>query len=324
MQKEDFYFLSSDNSTKIHAIECQNKTSKITHILQIIHGMTEYIDKYIPFIEYLTSFGFIVVGHDQLGHGSSFTSSENQGYFGEPDPNMNLIEDIHKLRTITQEKYKDLPYFILGHSMGSYLLRQYITIYNDNNIAGILLLGTGFVNPCVTSLGLKLISIWACFKGWKHKSNFINNIVSGNEIKKYDTTGKDLNNSWLTRDPEMALKLINDKKSNFIFTLNGFYGLLKCVNYVCNNSNLVKIKSSLPILFLSGKGDLIGDYGKGVIKSAEIMKSIGSIDVTVRLFENDRHELLNEIDRKDVYEYIISWIEQKCKLYNIKNKKALI
>ena len=83
---------------------------------------------------------------------------------------------------------------------------------------------------------------------------------------------------------------------------------------------MVKIKSSLPILFLSGKGDLIGDYGKGVIKSAEIMKSIGSIDVTVKLFENDRHELLNEIDRKDVYDYIISWIEQKCKLYNIKNK----
>ena len=317
MQKEDFSFLSSDNSTQIHAIKCYNKNIKITKIIQIIHGMTEYIDKYIPFIEYLTSFGFLVVGHDQLGHGSSFTKSEDQGYFGESDPNKNLIEDIHKLRKMTQEKNKDLPYFMLGHSMGSYLLRQYITIHN-NNLAGVLLLGTGYVPPCATSLGLKLISIFACFKGWKHKSLFIKNLISGSEIKKFDTTGKDLNNSWLTRDPEMAKKLINDKKSGFVFTLNGYYGLLQCINYVCNNSNVVKVKRNLPILFLSGKNDLVGDYGKGVITSAEVMKKIGRVDVTVKLFENDRHELLNEIDRKDVYNYIVNWIEQKCKLFEDK------
>ena len=320
MKKEDFYFLSSDKKTQIHAIKCYPENKEITRILQIIHGMEEYIEKYIPFMEYLTSYGFIVVGHDQLGHGSSFSNSEDQGYFGEPEPNLNLIEDIHKLKKITQEKYKDLPYFILGHSMGSFLLRQYITIYNDN-LAGVLLLGTGFVPPCVTSLGLKLISIWACFKGWKHKSNFIRNLIGGSEIKKYDTTGKDLNNSWLTRDPEMAKKLIFDKKSNFVFTLNGYYGLLKCVNYVCNNSNIVKVKSTLPILFLSGKCDLVGDYGKGVIKSAEIMRNLGSIDVTLKLVENDRHELLYEIDRKEIYDYILNWIEEKCKKFELKKIK---
>ena len=277
--------------------------------------MTEYIDKYIPFIEYLTSYGFLVVGHDQLGHGSSFTSSENQGYFGEPDPNMNLIEDIHKLRKITQEKNKELPYFILGHSMGSYLLRQYITIHN-NNLAGVLLLGTGYVSPCVTSLVLKIISIFACFKGWKHKSIFIKNLIFGSDTKR-----NDINNCWITRDKEMAEKWLNDKKSNFIFTLNGFYDLFQCINYVCNNSNVVKIKSTLPILFLSGSEDIVGENGKGVIKSAEIMKKIGSIDVSVKLFENDRHEILNEIDRKDVYNYIINWIDQKTKLFEDKINK---
>jgi alpha-beta hydrolase superfamily lysophospholipase len=96
---------------------------------------------------------------------------------------------------------------------------------------------------------------------------------------------------------------------------------LNCVNYVCNNSNIVKVKSTLPILFLSGKCDLVGDYGKGVIKSAEIMKNLGSIDVTVKLFEKDRHELLMEIDRKDIYNYIINWVDQKCKKVNLKIKK---
>ena len=309
MQKEDFYFLSSDDSTQIHAIKCYNKEIKTTKIIQIIHGMTEYIEKYLPFIEYLTSYGFLVVGHDLLGHGSSFTSSENQGYFGEPDPNMILIEDIHKLRKTIQEKNKELPYFILGHSLGSFLLRQYITIYTDN-LAGVLLLGTGYVSPCVTSMGLKLISVFACFKGWKHKSNFINSLLLGDNTKR-----KDINNNWTTRDKELALKFSKDKKMNFIFTLNGFYGLLQCINYVCNNCNIVKIKSTLPILFLSGKEDIVGQKGKGVIKSAEIMKKIGSIDVSVKLFENDRHEVLNEIDRKDVYNYILNWIEQKTKLF---------
>ena len=207
--------------------------------------------------------------------------------------------------------------------MGSFLLRQYITIYTDN-LAGVLLLGTGFVSPCATSLALRLISVWACFKGWKHKSNFIRGIISGSEIKKWDTTGKDLNRSWLTRDPEMAKKLIFDKKSHFVFTLNGYYGFLQCINYVCNNSNIVKVKSNLPILFLSGKCDLVGNYGKGVIKSAEIMRSMGSIDVTLKLIDNDRHELLNEIDRKDIYIYILNWIEQKSKIYENKKLNNII
>ena len=323
MKKEDFSFLSSDKKTQIHAIKVYPKDKKITRILQIIHGMTEYIEKYLDFMEYLSSYGFLVVGHDQLGHGASYTKSEDQGYFGEPDPNLNLIEDIHKLKKITEEKYPNLPYFILGHSMGSFLLRQYITIYTDN-LAGVLLLGTGFVSPCATSLALRLISVWACFKGWKHKSNFIRGIISGSEIKKWDTTGKDLNRSWLTRDPEMAKKLIFDKKSHFVFTLNGYYGLLQCINYVCNNSNIVKVKSNLPILFLSGKCDLVGNYGKGVIKSAEIMRSMGSIDVTLKLIDNDRHELLNEIDRKDIYIYILNWIEQKRKIYENKKLNNII
>ena len=323
MKKEDFSFLSSDKKTQIHAIKVYPKDKKITRILQIIHGMTEYIEKYLDFMEYLSSYGFLVVGHDQLGNGASYTKSEDQGYFGEPDPNLNLIEDIHKLKKITEEKYPNLPYFILGHSMGSFLLRQYITIYTDN-LAGVLLLGTGFVSPCATSLALRLISVWACFKGWKHKSNFIRGIISGSEIKKWDTTGNDLNRSWLTRDPEMAKKLIFDKKSHFVFTLNGYYGLLQCINYVCNNSNIVKVKSNLPILFLSGKCDLVGNYGKGVIKSAEIMRSMGSIDVTLKLIDNDRHELLNEIDRKDIYIYILNWIEQKCKVYENKKLNNII
>ena len=146
MKKEVISFLSSNKKNNIHAICCTPENGQATKILQIVHGMTEYIEKYIPFMEYLTSKGFIVIGHDQLGHGNSFTNSEDKGYFGEPDPNSLLIQDIHKLRLIIQEKYNNIPYFILGHSMGSYLVREYISIYSES-LSGALMMGTGYLSP---------------------------------------------------------------------------------------------------------------------------------------------------------------------------------
>lgn len=312
MIKEEFTFLSSNKKNNIHAISCSPKDNQCTKVLQIIHGMTEYIEKYLPFFEYLTNKGFTVIGHDQLGHGNSFTKSEDRGYFGEPDPNYFLIQDIHKLRLIMQSKYSNIPYFMLGHSMGSYLLRQYITEYSDN-LSGVILMGTGYISPCIVSISLNFLKIFACFKGWHHKSIFLKKMMQGGDaMKKFDHTGKDLNNSWLSRDPKMVEKLLTDKKSNFLFTLNGLYGLFQSIKYSCDPSNLIKIKKDLPILFVSGQCDPVGDFGRGVEKCFNLMKSLGSIDVTLKIFENDRHELLNEIDRNDVYEFIRIWLEKKC------------
>ena len=320
MIKEEISFLSSDNKNNIHAICCIPKNGQYTKILQIIHGMTEYIDKYIPFMEYLVSYGFIVVGHDQLGHGNSFTSSDDKGYFGEPDPDKLLIEDIHKLRLITQEKYKNIPYFMLGHSMGSYLLREYITYYSEN-LSGVILMSTGYVSPCICSLVLNFVKILACFKGWHHRSMFIKKLMEANGGGKYDPTGKDLTKNWLCRDPETVKILLTDKKSNFLFTLNGIYGLFECMKKSCDPSYLVKVKKDLPILFVSGDCDIVGECGKGIEKIFNLMTSVGSIDVTMKLFENDRHELLLELDKKDIYEYIRVWIEKKFLVNNSYNNK---
>ena len=306
MIKEEITFLSSNKKNNIHAISCIPKNGQYTKILQIIHGMTEYIEKYLPFIEYLTSFGFIVVGHDQLGHGNSFTNSDDKGYFGEPDPSNLLIQDIHILRKMTQDKYKNIPYFILRHSMGSFLLREYITYYSEN-LAGVILMSTGYTSPCMCSFILKFLKIFACFKGWHHKSEFLKKRMSINSPKE-----EDFKNSWLSRDPEAVKILLSDKKSNFLFTLNGLYGLFDTIKKSCDPTYLVKIKKDLPILFISGSCDPVGDNGKGVEKIYKLVKSLGSIDVTLKFFENDRHELLKEIDKKDVYEYIKVWIEKKC------------
>ena len=311
MIKNEFTFLSSDQKTNIHAITCLPKDNKFTRVFQIIHGMCEYIERYLPFIEYLTTKGFVVVGHDQLGHGQSINNEEDLGYVGEPDPNDLLIKDIHILRSITQKKYPDLPYFMCGHSMGSYLLRQYICSYSKG-LAGIIILGTGYMSPCETLMSLGFLNFLACFKGMRHRSKLTKKIsFELGPYKKYDHENKDINNSWISRDPEIVKEYYADKKCQFDFTINGFFGLVTAIRYSCNPSNVAKINKDIPILFVSGDKDPVGNNGEGVKKAYEIMKLIGSVDVTLKLYEGSRHEVLNELNRDEVYEYILNWVNEK-------------
>ena len=319
MIKNEFTFLSSDKKTNIHAITCLPKDGKYTRVFQMLHGMYEYIERYLPFFEFLTTKGFVVVGHDHLGHGQSINSKEDLGYFGEPNPNDLLIQDIHTLRLITQKKYPNLPYFMAGHSIGSYLLRQYVCLYNDD-LAGIILLGSGFLSSCITSMGIVFCKVMSCFKGTHHRSKLAKKLsMGGGAYKKYDMEKKDLNNSWISRDPNVVKIYNEDEKVNFEFTLNGFLCSTQTIHYSCNPSNVSKIKKDLPILFVSGDCDPVGDNGEGVKKAYEMMKMVGSIDVTMKLYKNYRHEVLNELNKEDVYEYILAWLEEKTLLYKNNN-----
>ena len=311
MIKDEFTYLSADKKTNIHAITCLPKDNQFTRVFQIIHGMCEYIERYIPFIEYLTTKGFVVVGHDHLGHGQSVNNPDDLGYFGEPDPSDLLIKDIHSLRKITEKKFPNLPYFICGHSMGSYLLRQYICDYSKG-LAGIIIIGTGYMSPCESLMSLGFLNFMACIKGMRHRSKLAKKIsIEMGPYKKYDHENKDVNNSWVTRDPEIVRQYYNDKKCQFDFTINGFYGLVQAIRYSCNPSNVARIKKDIPILFVSGDNDPVGNNGEGVKKSYEIMKLVGSVDVTLKLYEGSRHEVLNELNRKEVFEYIMNWINEK-------------
>lgn len=322
MIKDEFTFLSSDEKTNIHVITCIPKNGKYNRVMQIIHGMFEYIERYLPFFEYLTSKGYIVVGHDHIGHGQSINSKEDLGFFGEPNPTDFLIKDIHTLRIKTQQKYKNIPYFICGHSMGSYLLIEYASLHSED-LAGIILLGSGFVSSCKIMFGIMLCNVLSCFKGSHHKSQLIKKIcLESGPYKKYDLKKVDLNNSWISRDPEVVKIYNADKKCQFDFTLNGYLGLLQAIQYSCNSSNIAKINKDLPILFISGDCDPVGDNGEGVKQLYEIMKTVGSIDVTIKLYKDARHEVLNEINKNEVYEYISVWLEEKTSIFENNKKKG--
>ena len=320
MIKNEFTFLSSNGKTNIHAITCLPKDNKFTKLFQIVHGMFEYIERYINFIEYLTTKGFLVVGHDLIGHGQSINNKDDLGFLGEPEPDDLLLKDIHTLRIMTQKKYKNIPYFICGHSFGSFLVREYIALYGEG-IDGAILLGTGYASPCESLLAISILKVFSCFYGARHRSKFIKKLsMESGPYKKYDMHKKDLNNSWITRDPEIVKEYNEDKKVDFEFTLNGFLGVLLSIQKCCNPTIVAKVRKDLPILFVSGECDPVGNNGDGVKKSYELMKTVGSIDVTMKIYENDRHEVLNELNRNEVYEYIYSWLEEKALLFNKNNK----
>ena len=154
-KEKQFSFLSKDGKTKIHAVKWMPESGEYRAVLQITHGMVEYIERYKPFAEFLNDQGVLVVGHDHLGHGASVTSEEELGYFAEPDPSDTLVEDMHTLRTTVQAENPGVPYFMMGHSMGSYMLRKYLCIHPEG-VAGAVIMGTGAMPDSTMKFGLFL------------------------------------------------------------------------------------------------------------------------------------------------------------------------
>uniref|UniRef100_UPI0040564CB0 alpha/beta fold hydrolase n=1 Tax=Agathobacter sp. TaxID=2021311 RepID=UPI0040564CB0 len=303
----NFTFLSNDRKTKIHAVKWMPEDGRIHAVLQITHGMVEFIERYAPFAEFLTKKGYMVVGHDHLGHGESVSTKEDWGYFCEEHPSDILVEDMHKLRMLIQEEYPDLPYFMLGHSMGSFMLRKYLGKYHDN-LRGAIIMGTGFIPQKMTAPALKLAHFIGKIRGSHHRSKLMEKLTFGPSYKAFDMTGKQPEKSWLTKDVEIAKAYHDEPKSSFSFTVNGYIGLFEAVHYACNQEHVNQYTKKLPMFLVSGKEDPVGDLGDGVIKVYRMMEEAGLLDITYKLYENDRHEILNETDRQMVFEDLLSWM----------------
>lgn len=307
MVTNNFTFLSNDGKTAVHAVKWIPDSGEYGAILQISHGMTEYIERYIPFAEFLTSKGYMVVGHDHIGHGQSVASKEDWGYFCEDTPSDVVISDMHKLRTLIQEENPSLPYFMLGHSMGSFMLRKYLSFHNDN-LRGAIIMGTGFTPTNVTKLAVGITKVLAKIRGSKYRSKFVSNLAFGADYKGFDMTGEQPENSWLTKDVEIVRKYYQTPECTFMFTVNGYQGLFEAVNFSCDAENAKLIPKKLPLFIVSGEQDPVGGLGKGVKETYDMYKNVGLLDLTYKMYENDRHEILNEMDKQAVFEDLIAWM----------------
>lgn len=304
IKKETIYYTSSNNKNKIYSTFWIPKNPKM--LFQIAHGMVEHIERYDNFANFLNQYGIVVFGNDHLGHGNSINSQNDFGYFSEENGNEHIISDMYLLTKIAKEKFPNLPFTFLGHSMGSYLLRAYLFKYG-NEIDNAIIMGTGDVSPFLLKLGINLTEKIAEKKGWFYRSNIINNLAFGGFNKKF---GKKDGKEWLSRDANEVLKYNNDYKCNFIFTLNAYNNLFKIIYSLSDDKNLEKIPKNLNILFLAGKDDPVGNFGKGVLNVYKKFQSLGLKSVECKLYNEYRHEILNELEKEIVYNDIINWLQK--------------
>ena len=286
MIKEEFYFDSRDGESRIHAVRYTPDDGNVKGIVQVVHGMAEYVERYENLAEFLTARGILVTGEDHLGHGKSVAEGGTYGYFCEQDPATVVVRDVHRLKKITEESYPEVPYVILGHSMGSFITRNYLCRYGKG-VDGAVIVGTGMQSGGLILCSKAMAGIQKLFCGSRHVSHFIDKAAFGNYNKRID------------------------ELCGFTFTVNGFQTLFELIRRLQKQENLEKVPQNLPILMVSGAEDPVGDYGKGVRKACDSLKKAGVKNITVKLYENDRHELLNEEDGEQAMEDIYQWIRRE-------------
>ena len=273
-------------------------------VVQISHGMAEHFERYNAFADFLADHGFVVCGEDHLGHGRTAADESEYGYFSEKSGWENVVKDMFRLTKMMKKNYPEVPYFLLGHSMGSFLARAYATRYSKH-IDGLVLSGTSAGSGGTSAL-LVMLDAAKRLKGDKHRSKFFNNVAFGSYNDKITERNSDFD--WLTRDTSIVAKYCNDKRCGFTFTLNGFENLVKLLWYVNNSKWFRTYPKSLPTYLVSGACDPVGEYGKGVLKVFNEL-NLNDCNVEMKIYKDARHELLNETNKEEVYADLLDFFE---------------
>lgn len=307
IQYSEFGYPSADRKTQIHAVMWLPE-GEPEAVLQIVHGMQEYIERYDEFARYMCAHGVAVVGNDHLGHGGSIVSEDCFGYFAEQGGNKCLLLDMRELQRITRERFPEVPYFMLGHSMGSFLARQYICQYGKG-LDGAVISGTAWYSAAEAQFGMLLCRLIARRKGWMYRSPLVTKLSTGGYNKRFEPART--KSDWLTRDENIVDAYRRDRRTQFTFTLNGYYNMFACLKALTDKRELRRVPKDLPVLFIAGEMDPVGGFGAGVKRAAVSLGAAGVRGITCRLYPHDRHEVLNELNRQEVYEDILRWMRPR-------------
>lgn len=283
------------------------ENKEIKGIIQISHGMAEHKERYYPFMKFLTEEGYVTVIHDHRGHGDSIKSEEDLGYFYDTTANY-IVEDLHQVTQEIKQEYPNLPVYLLGHSMGSMVVRCYLKQY-DNEIKKLIVCGSPSKN-IGAGFGIFLANMIEKFKGDKYRSKLMQRLTFSSYPKKFEKEKKD-ENCWISSEEGNKEKYNKDKKCGYIFTLNGFQNLYKLVQKTYSKKEWGKKNLGLPIFFIAGDEDpVIGSLQKWIDAYEFLEKEIGYQNMSHKLYKGKRHELLNEDIKEKVYYDILNWIEE--------------
>lgn len=301
---KEFTFPTRSN-TAIHCCKWLPQKEPVG-VVQIVHGISEYIARYDPLAQALTKRGFIVVGEDHMGHGGSISKQIPQGTV--EGGWLAMVSDTYRLYRMTREEFPDLPYFLYGHSMGSFLTRTLLYTYPDAELAGAILSGTGWMPKAVLKSGRAVCRFEARRCGEKNPSRRVSGLMFGSYTKGIENPRTPFD--WLSRDAAEVDKYVADPLLGFEASVGLSYEMLGGMLMNEDAKNLAKMPKKLPVLFVSGDKDPVGSSGKGVKKTYEAFLKAGLKDVQLKLYPGGRHEMHNEINREGLIADVAAWLKE--------------
>lgn len=306
-QVQTIYFTSTDGSTQVRGIIWWPE-QEARGIVQLVHGMAEHIMRYDAFARYLTGLGYVVCGHDHVGHGQSVATPDDWGCLPVRGGRDVLVGDVGRMRKeVIARTEVHHPYFLFGHSMGSFVVRAYIAECGQG-LDGAIICGTGHIAPATSAAGNLLARVIARVRGERYVSKLLGNLSIGSYAKAIDNPRTPLD--WLSYNEANVDAYIADEQCGFAFSAGGNATLTALTREVCAPECCARVPKDLPLLYIAGDADPVGDMGKGVRTAASMARDAGSIDVTCTIYEHMRHEILNETDATRVMDDVAAWMEE--------------
>lgn len=297
------YFYDSCGSGKIHVCrwtpECVPKA-----VVQIVHGIAEFVERYDDFAKHLNSLGYLVVAEDHMGHGKSYEEGSVPGYFH--GGWFGGVADTYKLLQDTKAEFPDLPYVLFGHSMGSFMARTILCDHPDSGITAAIICGTGWQPRFPLPALIKIVEGICKKTGEQNPSERLQKLIFGGYNKKFAPARTP--NDWLTRDEAIVDAYANHPLCGFTPACGLIRDMMKGIYHIEQPKNLARMKKQLPVLFIAGSEDPVGAYGKGVEKAVSEFIKAGMTDVSLTLYPQCRHEILNELNKEEVYDDICCWL----------------
>jgi len=303
----EYFFDSSNNKNKIHVMKWTPENTCPIGILQISHGIGEHIGHYKEFASFMSENGFIVVGNDHLGHGMSFSDPSDRGVFDDKNGWKKVCCDMHRIYEKEHAENPGLPYFLLGHSLGSFLARSFL-IYYPSILSGCILSGTGYFSRFSCLFGKAFIAILSIFSGKHGKSKFLNDLCFGTYNIEFKPTKTKFD--WVSRDEAVTKEVSDSDKGKFIPALSLLRDMFGGILFMESKRNLSRMEKNTPVLFFSGEKDPVGKKGTGVRKSYKSFTDAGCTDIAIKIYPGGRHEMLHEINKDEVFSDVINWIKK--------------
>jgi len=285
-------------------VYCWDKVREPKAMVQIFHGMGEHAGRCKEFAEYLNKHGYLVYASDHRGHGKTAGSVENLAYIGEDGFNA-IIEDKHLIFQQMRKEHPELPMILIGHSFGSFLSQEYITKY-ANELKGVALLGSAAQKGLKIHAGYMIAAIGRSIFGEKRQSSFMDFLSFRNFNNRFKSDKS--KHAWICSDMDVVKKYEEDPFCGGVSRIGFYYYFLKALKNLYKQERLDKIPKGLPIYIAAGEEDPVGEYSKSVYNLFKIYKEFGINDVKLKLYSKMRHEILNEVNKKQVFKDLLDWL----------------